>query len=354
LRILDGQYAEAEAMIQRALAINPASVEAMAHLAAVHHLRDEEVELANVEQQALAINPSASGFYVTIAEDLALRFRYPASVDFARKAVRVDAEDEKALATLGTSLLRLGKADEARTYLDRSFRDDPFNLFIGNTLTLLDEYQNFDLLESDHFRLLIHKSESDVLGQLILDEAEASYAAFSARYPYTPPGKLQLEAYNDRDDFAVRVAGIPHLGLLGVSFGDVLALNTPQAQAGREYNWARTLWHEIAHTMAIGVSDFHVPRWFTEGLSVYEEQRARPEWGREMNLELFTAFDQDKLLPLATIDRGFTRPSFPGQIILSYYHASKIIGFIVEQHGFIAITNILTSLREGQKRDWYR
>jgi tetratricopeptide (TPR) repeat protein len=100
--------------------------------------------------------------------------------------------------------------------------------------------------------------------------------------------------------------------------------------------------------MAIGVSDFHVPRWFTEGLSVYEEQRARPEWGREMDLELFTAFDQDKLLPLETIDRGFTRPAFPGQILLSYYHASKIIGFIVEQYSFTAITDILMALREGQ------
>ncbi|HMB93560.1 MAG TPA: tetratricopeptide repeat protein [Rhodothermales bacterium] len=348
LRIVDGQYEEAKAMIQRALVVNQVSMDALAHLAAVHFLRDEQEAGAEVEQKALAINPNASGFYITIAEDLSLRFRYPASVEFAQKAVRADSEDEKALATLGTSLLRLGKADEARRYLDRSFRDDPFNLFVGNTLTLLDEYQDFDLLESEHFRLLIHNSESDVLGQLILDEAEASYAAFSERYPYAPPGKMQLEAYNDRDDFAVRVAGIPHLGLLGVSFGDVLALNTPQAQAGREYNWARTLWHEIAHTMAIGVSDFHVPRWFTEGLSVYEEQRARPEWGREMDLELFTAFDQDKLLPLETIDRGFTRPTFPGQILLSYYHASKIIGFIVETYGFTAITDILTALREGQ------
>ena len=189
--------------------------------------------------------------------------------------------------------------------------------------------------------------ESAVLGPALLDEAEACYTALSARFPYQPGGKILIEAYNDRGDFDVRVAGVPHIGLLGVSFGDVIALNTPKAQAGREYNWARTLWHELAHTMAIGVSKHHVPRWFTEGLSVYEDQRARPEWGREMDLELFSAFDRDKLHRLEEIDRGFTRPEFPGQILLSYYHASKVIAFIVDQYSFQAIIDILVGLGQG-------
>ncbi len=347
LRVLDGLYAEAEAMAQKALGVNPASVEALAHLAAVHHLRGDTAAFAGAERRALAVNPRASDFYVTVSEDLALRFRYPDAAAFSRKAVEADPEDERALASLGTGLLRRGEAAEARRYLERSFRADPFNLFVGNTLTLLDEYADFDLLESEHFRLLIHQSESAVLGRAMLEEAEACYAALRAHYPYTPQGKILLEAYNDRDDFAVRVAGVPHLGLLGVSFGDVVALNTPQALPGTPYNWARTLWHELAHTMAIGVSDFHVPRWLTEGLSVYEEQRARPAWGREMDLELFTAFDRGRLLPLAEIDRGFTRPEFPGQILLSYYHASKIIAFLVEQRGFEAVVGLLTALRQG-------
>ena len=173
------------------------------------------------------------------------------------------------------------------------------------------------------------------------------YTALCARFPYQPEDKILIEAYNDRGYFDVRVAGVPHIGLLGVSFGDVIALNTPKAQARRPYNWARTLWHELAHTMAIGVSKHHVPRWFTEGLSVYEEQRARPEWGREMDLEFFSAFDRDKLHRLEEIDRGFTRPEFPGQILLSYYHASKVIAFIVDQYGFEAITDILAGLGQG-------
>ncbi|MFB3131280.1 MAG: peptidase MA family metallohydrolase, partial [Rhodothermales bacterium] len=345
--ILDGQYDAAETILEKALAVNPASMQALANQASIHHLRSDTAAFAAVEQQALAINARAGDFYVAINENLTLRFRYPEAVAYGRKGVQVDPGNARALAALGASLMRVGQAREARRYLDRSFDRDPFNLFVGNTLELLDAYAEFVFLESEHFRLLIHSDESAVLGPAMLDEAEACYAALSARFPYQPEDKILIEAYNDRGDFDVRVAGVPHIGLLGVSFGDVIALNTPKAQAGRPYNWARTLWHELAHTMAIGVSKHHVPRWFTEGLSVYEEQRARPEWGREMDLEFFTAFDRDKLHRLEEIDRGFTRPEFPGQILLSYYHASKVIAFIVDQYSFQAIIDILVGLGQG-------
>lgn len=348
LRILDGLYDEAQAFVDRALAVDAHAEEALAHQAAIHHLRGDTEAFAAVERRALEANPHAGGFYLTLVEDLVHRFRYPDAVTFAQKAVSVDPANWNAYAVLGTALLRLGRTGEARRYLEAAFERDPYNLFAGNTLTLLDAYEDFALLESPHFRLLLHNDERDVLGPAMLAEAEAAYEALAARYPYRPAGKILIEAYNDADDFAVRVAGVPHLGLLGVSFGDVVALNTPRAQPTGEYNWARTLWHELAHTFAIGTSRNHVPRWFTEGLSVYEEQRARPEWGREMELVFFSAFDRDLLLPLDQIDRGFSRPQFPGQILLSYYHAGQLIGFVVERHGFEAVTAILTALGQGQ------
>ena len=348
LNILDGLYDEAAEIAERALAVNPNDVEALAQLASAHFLSGDSTAFRAAEQRALAINPRAGEFYIALSKNCELKFRYPDAVEFAELAVGVDRRNSAAYAQLGISLLRIGRSREARRYLDFSFDLDPFNLFIGNTLTLLDEYEDFALLESEHFRLIIHNTEEEVLGSAMLELAEESYAALSQKYPYTPQDKILLEAYNDPADFAVRIAGVPHLGLLGVSFGDVLALNTPQAQEPGSYNWARTLWHELVHTMSIGLSNHRLPRWFAEGLAVYEERLARPEWGREMQLELLMAYEQDKLLPLVDMDRGFTRPTFQGQILLSYYHASRIIGFIAEQYGQEALVAILEGFAAGK------
>lgn len=348
LAILDGQLNQAEDLIGEALAINPNNMEALAHLATVHHLRGAQPAFEEIEARALALNPRASDFYTILATNCDLKFRYPDAVAFGEKAIRANRRDANAYAQLGTSLLRLGRSQEARRYLDFSFEQDPFNLFVGNTLTLIDEYEDFALLESAHFRLLIHNSERDVLGAAILAEAEAAYASLVPRYPYAFREKILIEAYNDADDFAVRVAGVPHLGLLGVSFGDVVAINTPRGQEPGTYNWARTLWHELVHTLSIGISEFKLPRWFAEGLAVYEEHVARPEWRREMQLDFLMAFNEDKLLPLTQMDRGFTRPTYQGQILMSYYHASRIIGFIAEEHGFPAIVQILQGFAAGK------
>lgn len=351
LQILDGQYAGAIGMLNQALEINPASMPALAQLASAQFLSGDTTAFGETERRATEINPRNAGFYITLAENCVRRFRYPDAVTFGRKAVEADRSNVSAVASYGVSLLRLGNVREARPYLEAAFERDPFNLFVANTLTLLDSYEGFDTIESEHFELLIDRSERDLLGPAILSLAEEAYDALSARYGYRPEGKIRIEAYSDPDDFAVRIAGVPHLGLLGVSFGDVVAFDTPKALGSEPHNWARTLWHELAHTMAIGASKNHVPRWFTEGLSVYEEQLARPEWGREMELELFAALDADRLLPLDKIDQGFTRPSFPGQVLLSYYHASRVIAYIANRYGAESITRILTTMAENKPVD---
>lgn len=351
VRLLDSDDEQAEALARRALAVNPQSIEALAQLASVQHVRGDTTAYRETAAAALAVNPAAGSFFVLVADNLALRFRYPDAVSVSREAWRVAPRDPAALAALGTNLMRAGRFDEARRYLETAFERDEFNVFVGNTLTLLDDFEEFSTLQSEHFTLRIHASEAEVLGPKMLEQAEAAFADMSPRYGYTPSGRILIEAYSDQDDFAVRIAGVPHLGLLGVCFGDVIALNTPRALGDDPYNWARTLRHELAHTMAIGVSNYRVPRWFTEGLSVYEEKRVRRDWARELELELFAAMGRDKLHDLPRMDRGFTRPEFPGQVLLSYYHASKIIEYLVDTYGFESITGVLRRLRSGDAID---
>jgi tetratricopeptide (TPR) repeat protein len=358
--LLDGKYNEAEQEIHAALAINPSAISTLAYLATIYHLRDEKDQYKQIENKALSINPSPAEFYYIIANNCVGRFRYKDAVAFAYSAVSSDNQNWKAYVMLGTNLMRIGRTQEAYRYLQRAFDNDPFNGYAMNTLNLIDSYKNFDTLESDHFSLLIHKSESGVIGKAILELAEACLDSLSRRYNYIPQGKIIIEAYNNHSDFAVRISGLPGLELIGVCFGEVVAFDTPAARTAyaqdmgyepQPYNWARTLWHELAHIYALGLSDNRVPRWFTEGLSVYEEQRAQPAWGRDMDLELYAGLRLNKLIPLKEINQGFTRPQFPNQLILTYYQSEKLIDFIVQMYGFTAITNLLIEFKENQDLD---
>ncbi|MFC1725763.1 tetratricopeptide repeat protein [candidate division KSB1 bacterium] len=346
LHILDSRYDEAESILGKALDINPSSTLSLANLASVYHLREQTEKYEEIEKRALEINPSCGDYYTRISTNCSMRFRYKDAVEFSRKAVEAEPDNWKASAALGTAELRLGDVNNAREHLDTAFENDPFNLFAKNSLELIDEYKNFDVLESDHFSLKIHNSESVIIGNEILKVAEEAYDSLKTRYNYNPDGKILIEAYNDHADFGVRISGLPNLDLLGVCFGDIVAFDTPKAQESGEYNWAKTLWHELAHVMTIGLSDHRVPRWLTEGLSVYEEEMARPEWARKMDLDIYLAKKHDKLLPLEKINSGFTRPDFPGRIILAYYQSMKIVEFLIKTYGYQVIPELLQGFKE--------
>ena len=53
----------------------------------------------------------------------------------------------------------------------------------------------------------------------------------------TLPGPVQVEVYPDHEDFAVRTMGMPGLGALGVTFGEVVAMDSPSARKPGDFNW---------------------------------------------------------------------------------------------------------------------
>ena len=68
----------------------------------------------------------------------------------------------------------------------------------------------------------------------------------------------------DHEDFAVRTMGMPGLGALGVTFGQVVAMDSPSARKPGDFNWGSTLWHEMSHVYILSATNGRVPRWFTE------------------------------------------------------------------------------------------
>ncbi len=153
--------------------------------------------------------------------------------------------------------------------------------------------------------------------------------------------------YPSHPDFSVRTVGLTGLGALGVSFGPVIAIDSPSARPIGEFNWGSTLWHEIAHTFTLGSTDFRVPRWVSEGLSVFEERRARPSWGDDVSASFLIAHLRGQLLPVSRITDGFVRPSYPEQVGHSYFQASLVFELIDRDYGFEAILGLLDGYKNG-------
>ena len=70
------------------------------------------------------------------------------------------------------------------------------------------------------------------------------------------------------------------IGALGACFGRVVTMDSPKARPPGEFQWEATLWHELAHVVTLQMSNQRVPRWLTEGISVYEENAGAPGVGR--------------------------------------------------------------------------
>src|SRR5450432_1947924 len=145
---------------------------------------------------------------------------------------------------------------------------------------------------------------------------------------------VQVEVYPDHEDFAVRTMGMPGLGALGVTFGYSIAMDSPSGRKPGSFHWASTLWHEMSHVFTLTATGHKVPRWFTEGLAVHEETAISPEWGDRLDPHVIAAIKDKKLLPVAELDRGFVRPSYSTQVIVSYFEAGRICDYINREWGW--------------------
>ncbi|MFN2564038.1 MAG: tetratricopeptide repeat protein [Gemmatimonadaceae bacterium] len=345
------QLAEARAEAERALAVNPASLDARSVLAAAVYMQGDRAAFETVSRPARDLGPRGAELYAKVAELIARVRSYREAAGFARQAVTRDPKSWRAHSVLGMNLLRLGEIDEGRRELETAFKGDPYDVWTKNTLDLLDTYKDYDVVTSGRFQFLVEKKESALLTPYLTELAEEAYTKLAARYSYAPRGPVRIELYRSHADFSVRTVGIPGLGALGVSFGDLLALDSPGARERGQFNWGSTLWHELAHTFTLGATDNRVPRWLSEGLSVLEERRARPGWGFDVTASFLVALLQDELVPASRMNDGFIRPRYPEQVIHSYYQASLVCEMIEKEWGPDAIPAMLREYKAGRSND---
>jgi tetratricopeptide (TPR) repeat protein len=335
---------EAAADIDKALKINARSLEAHSLRAAMLYLQDKDFEPEVAA--TLAIGPKYGEVYNTLSHYATITRRTEQAAQFARRATEISPRLWDAHLNLGMALLRLGQMDTGREAVEKAFKGDAFNFWAKNTLDLLDSMRDFKETKRGPFIIKAAAQESDVLSPYAANLLEEAAAKLTAKYRFTPKGPIIIEIFNNHEDFAVRTLGIPGLGALGVCFGFVIAQDSPSARGAGEFNWGSTLWHEYTHVITLQMTDYRIPRWFSEGLSVYEERRARPGWGDDWNPLFVRAFTDKRWFKIAELDGGFQRPKSPEDVPIAYFEASQICEFITERYGFDAILRMLTMYRD--------
>ena len=338
----------AGAEIGRALEVNPQSLTALSARAALAWTTGDTAGFGRARRAVLALNPRYAPLYGTLSEAAARQRRYADAAEFARRAIGLDPAYWRGLAQLGINELRAGRVDSARVHLEAAFAGDPFDVWTKNTLDLLDVMDKYAERRSPRFRFVADASEADVLAPYLATLAEEAYDSLARKYGFRPATPVRVEVFKRHADFSVRTVGLVGLGALGVSFGPVVAMDSPSARDRGDFNWGSTLWHELAHTFHLGLSHHRVPRWLTEGLAVYEERQARPGWGDDLTPAFLAAHRAGRLVPVSRLNDGFIRPAYPEQIAFSYYQASLVCELIAADRGFETLVAMLRAFGAGQ------
>ena len=343
-------HEEARSELQRALEVNPNSLEALSVLAASHYLRGETAEYEGIRDQVAALSPTYAELYNDIA-DLSVQSRkYSEAARVAEEAIGIDSLSWRAYGILGMNQLRLGQIEEARANLETAFAGDPYSVWFYNTLDLLDTFENYETNQDDpRFLFVVHGQEAALLQPYIEQITQEAYEALVERYDgYEPPLPIRIEVYPSHADFSVRTVGLAGMGALGVTFGSLLAMDSPAARPLGDFNWASVLWHELAHVFHLGLTDHNVPRWFSEGLAVHEQRLAREGWGHQPEPSFLMRYREGMLLPVSELNSGFVQPSYPEQVVDSYLQASLVLAFIESRWGLQVIRDMLHGYRDGR------
>ena len=307
---------------------------------------------------SLNYNPRFGDIYAIPAHFYVITRRYREAIDLYQKAVDIEPGLSAAHEQLGVNLLRDNQVSRARQHLTTAHDQDPFSPVAVNTLRLLDSFADFALLNDPEapgdtdlvpITLRLHKDEAAAIAPYAIELTRNSIDEFTKRYAFELQEPVVIEMYPDHEDFAVRTAGMPGLGILGATFGYVVAMDSPSGRPPAQFQWGTTLWHEMAHVFTLEATNHLVPRWFSEGISVFEEWRSGPNPGVRIPMSVYAAMQEDKFLPVADLDEGFIRPTYDEQIIVSYMQAGLICTFIDHEYGAETLRALLTAFGDGMQ-----
>ena len=351
LLMVNGREEEAQDYFERVLALNSESLKTLSVLASQAALEERSAQYEDYLAQVESFSPNNPIFLGNVADSFGNNYLFDEAVEFARAAIAADPQYWQGYTLLGSNLIRLGEEEEGKANLEIGYENDPFNVLTSNMLKVFDTLETYTTLESEHFKVHMSENDADVLWPYLEPLLEESWVTLTAKYGFEPEGPILIEVFEKSEDFAVRSVGLPDIGpLVGICFGKVITLISPDTLSA---NWQEIVWHEFMHVITLQMTGNRMPRWLSEGISVYEEREGRPYWGRSQGLDLVRASEQDKLLHVADLNSGFSGAQDSADLGFAYFQAYLVVDFIADEYGFEKLVELVDQyafIKEEEER----
>jgi tetratricopeptide (TPR) repeat protein len=342
------QYARAEALLKQVLEINPNHPTAWAYKAVLAHLSSDDEGEREARSQALAHWKSNPEVDHLIGRKLSQKYRFQEGAEYQRRALSIDNQFRPAKIQLSQDLLRLGEEDQGWQLADEVANRDTYDVLAFNLVTLRDEISKFRTVSDDGLHVRMEAREAQLYGGRVLELLREARKTLCEKYDVSLDQPIVIEIFPEQKDFAVRTFGIPGVsGFLGVCFGRVITANSPASQGGNPANWEAVLWHEFCHVVTLHKTGNKMPRWLSEGISVYEERLANPTWGQSMTPQYREIILSGAMTPVSRLSSAFLSPASPLHLQFAYYESSLVVEYLVEKFGMDALRNILSDLGDG-------
>lgn len=343
------QYAAAEDLLEKVLEVNPLQPQAWAYKAVIAHLRNELDVEAECRAAALAHwtnNPEVDWL---IGRKLSQKYRFAEGSAYQRRSLAFDPNYLPAKIQLSQDLLRLGDEAAGWQLAQEVAETDGYNVQMYNLVTLHDEIAGFRTIAADGFLLRMDEREAQLYGQQALALLRRAKATLCAKYDVPLEEPIIVEIFPRQRDFAVRTFGLPGAeGYLGVCFGRVITANSPASQGESPSNWEAVLWHEFCHVVTLHKTHNKMPRWLSEGISVYEETQEDPAWGQPLIPIYRDMLLGEELTPLSKLSSAFMSPKSALHLQFAYFESELAVEFLIDTFGFEKLTAILDDLGQGK------
>ncbi len=341
-------YDAAEKTLDTVFEVNATEPNGWALKAAIAHLRGEYREEGEYRKKGLStwdLNPAVDHLIGTV---LSKHYRFAESIKYQRRSLKLDPGYLPAKFQLAQDLLRVGQDDEGWSIVDQVSAADKYNVVAFNLKTLQDRISKFTTLEAPGLVVRMDAREANIYGERVLGLLTEAQSALSAKYEFQLAQPVTVEIFPQQSDFAIRTFGLPGgAGFLGVCFGNLITANSPASQADSPSNWESVLWHEFCHVITLQKTNNRMPRWLSEGISVYEELERDIGWGQSMDPMYKQMILGEDFVPLSELSSAFLRPKSPVHLQFAYFESALAVKYLVEKHGRSLLLKLLEDLGIG-------